>query len=126
MPLAAVQIEHFVLVAGMILLCAILIWRSRRRLGVSSSARPPVAPPPVPNLLAVRRRLDSPEIDRYEVEIQDMVRDLRAEIDSKMVALEQLIRMAAEERARLEQLLQEAGASRTSDRCARGAGPRGA
>ncbi|MBI1904573.1 MAG: hypothetical protein HYS13_26050 [Planctomycetia bacterium] len=111
MPLAAVQIEHFVLVAGMILLCAILIYRSRKRLAASAAARPqsPVAAPPVPNLLALRRRLDSPEIDRYEVEIQDMVRDVRAEIDSKMIALAQLIRMAAEESARLEELLQRAG-----------------
>jgi hypothetical protein len=47
------------------------------------------------------------EMMRWEVQMHDTARELKAELDSKMVALQVLVRQAQEERQRLEQLLQE-------------------
>jgi hypothetical protein len=48
-------------------------------------------------------RADAPEsIIRWEVQMQELARDLKAEIDSKMVALEHLIRDADRAAERLE------------------------
>lgn len=68
---------------------------------------------------AVRRQLDEQdqpasmqsapaEVLRWQVELHDTARDLKAEIDSKLVALDALTRMARQEADRLERLLKEA------------------
>ncbi len=68
---------------------------------------------------SVRRNLDEqsrpsslasvpPEVLRWQVELHDTARDLKAEIDSKLVALNALTRLAREEADRLERLLEQA------------------
>jgi hypothetical protein len=50
-----------------------------------------------------------PEILRWQVEMHETARALKAELDSKMGAIQALIRMAAEERQRLEAAVAHAG-----------------
>ncbi len=47
----------------------------------------------------------SHEMDRWEVHMHETARDLSAQLDSKMVALQHVIRLAEERSARLEELL---------------------
>lgn len=50
--------------------------------------------------------VDSPrDISRWQVEMHDLARDLSAQLDSKMGALQHLIRQAAEESERLERAI---------------------
>ena len=49
-----------------------------------------------------------PEVLRWHVELHDTARDLKAEIDTKLAALNALTRLAREEADRLERLLKEA------------------
>jgi hypothetical protein len=50
-----------------------------------------------------------PEIHRWQVEMHDVARDLKGELDSKMVAVQTLIGMARAESDRLQKLLSAAG-----------------
>jgi hypothetical protein len=47
----------------------------------------------------------SPELARWEVHLRETARELSAQLDSKMVALQHLIRQAREEQSRLQRLL---------------------
>ena len=49
-----------------------------------------------------------PEVLRWHVELHETARDLKAEIDTKLAALQALTRLAQEEADRLERLLSEA------------------
>lgn len=49
-----------------------------------------------------------PDLVRWQVEMHELARDLKAEIDTKLVALQTLIAMARQEAARLESLLAKA------------------
>ena len=88
--------------AGVLMLIFLLMRRSRRYLGKSKKEE-----------LNSRKKLDDarrdaplidapPEILRWQVEMHDAARHLKAELDSKMVALQAIIRIASEESARLE------------------------
>ncbi len=48
------------------------------------------------------------DVSRWQVEMHDLARDLSAQMDSKMSALQHLIRQAADESERLERALNEA------------------
>lgn len=72
-------------------------WRGRRR----GSAEP--APWPAPPVRSGRPR----EAEDWRVELHDLARETSARLDGKMAALEQLIRDARRESARLETLLDE-------------------
>jgi len=47
-----------------------------------------------------------PEVLRWQVEMHEMARDMKAEIDTKLVALQAVTRLAREERERLEAAIQ--------------------
>jgi len=49
-----------------------------------------------------------PEVLRWHVELHETARDLKAEIDTKLAALQALTRLAREEADRLERLLSQA------------------
>ena len=58
---------------------------------------------------AARSLSDAPtDVLRWHVELHDTARDLKAELDSKITALQVLIRMAGHEAARLERLIESA------------------
>jgi hypothetical protein len=52
------------------------------------------------------------EMMRWEVEMHDTARELKAELDTKMVALQTLIRSAREEQERLAKLIEVARGGR--------------
>jgi hypothetical protein len=58
-----------------------------------------------------RALLDAPpEVARWQVELHETARELKAEIDSKLLALQALVNVAREERERLEAALEQAKA----------------
>ncbi len=88
--------------AGVLMLIFLLMRRSRRYLGKTKKQK-----------ASPRRKLDDarqatplldapPEILRWQVEMHETARDLKAELDSKMSALQAITRIASEESARLE------------------------
>ncbi|MBI2481027.1 MAG: hypothetical protein HYV60_21050 [Planctomycetia bacterium] len=88
--------------AGMMIIIFLLLRRSRRYLGKTKTQKP-----------VTRRKLDEarqgsplldapPEILRWHVEMHETARELKAELDSKMSALQAITRIASEESARLE------------------------
>ena len=88
---------------GLILLISILLRRYYRHFGKRK-------PDDRPLVRTSRRKADPqqplmdapPNVLRWQVEMHETARDLKAEIDTKMVALQQLIRMAGAEANRLE------------------------
>lgn len=104
--LAEVQAANVVFLAGVALACAVLLFRSQRRLrrqAASQTAAPSawslrdLSQPVPPN------RLEAPlEMQRFEVQMHDMARETTARIDNKIRILEHLIRDADERIARLE------------------------
>lgn len=88
--------------AGVLLLIFLLLRRSRRYIEKTKTQKP-----------GSRRKLDDarqatplldapPEILRWHVEMHETTRHLKAELDSKMSALQAITRIASEESARLE------------------------
>jgi hypothetical protein len=51
-----------------------------------------------------------PDVLRWQVEMHETARDLKAELDTKMTALQVLIRMAQQESERLERLIESVNA----------------
>lgn len=101
--------ELVLLLGGMLLLIFILRKRAgshfRRtvRAGADRAVGVSVAASPTNSADA------SPDIARWEVHLHETARELTAQLDSKMVALQHLIRQAREEQGRLQHLLQSQG-----------------
>ena len=96
------------LAAGMLIVIFLLLRRSRRYPGKTKEEKP-----------ATRRKLEDarqatplldapPEILRWHVEMHETSRHLKAELDSKMSALQAIIRIASEEAMRLEAAISRA------------------
>jgi hypothetical protein len=98
---------------GLALLIAILLRRSFRYYGRRGTTRDAPAeyltqtPRPASN----HRSLSSAPADvlRWQVEMHETARDLKAELDSKMRLLQLLVAQAREQAERLEALLQQLG-----------------
>jgi hypothetical protein len=93
---------------GLGLLIAILLRRWHRYYGPRRRRRDaPVLERTARTDQSAKRSLsDAPaDVLRWQVELHETGRDLKAELDSKMSALQALIRMAQEESERLERLL---------------------
>jgi len=95
--------------AGVALLVVILLRRWNRYYGRRRRGKKDVS-----GLVTIPRPSDRPqrslstapaEFLQWQVELHDTARDLKAELDSKMIALQILIQSASQEAARLEQLL---------------------
>jgi hypothetical protein len=96
------------MVGGIALASWLLLRGSRARWAKSQKAS--VAPDEVRRSLAEVDRSKAlkdapPEVLRWQVEMHETARDLKAEIDSKYAALSALTRLAKEEADRLENLL---------------------
>jgi hypothetical protein len=87
---------------GVLMLIFILMRRSRRYLHKTKrEQKRRVARPAAPN--RDRSLIDAPpEVLRWQVEMHDTARDLKAELDSKIGALQAVVRIAGEESSRLE------------------------
>jgi hypothetical protein len=95
--------------AGAGLASFILLRRTYRYLGARSKEEPALARAPRSD--AAKERLHGgapPEMSRWQVELHDLARDLKAEIDSKLSLLQILTAQAQEERQRLEAALARA------------------
>ena len=102
--------SSFLLVAGIGLLCYLLLRRSWGRLG--RSRQQDAADIHRPAAAGARRQSslsDSPsEVVRWQVELHETARDIKAEIDTKLAALQALTIAARQECARLELLIARA------------------
>jgi hypothetical protein len=104
--LAEIQAANVVFLAGVALACAVLLFRSQRRLRRQHASR--TAAPSAWSLRDLSQpvppnRLEAPlEMQRFEVQMHDMARETTARIDNKIRILEHLIRDADERIARLE------------------------
>jgi hypothetical protein len=109
--LAQIEFTTILFLAGLVLTCGVLLFRTHRQL----SGRPKTdIPSPTtfsqPRLQATQaHRLDAPrEARQWEVEMYDLARELRAELDNKVVILEQLVREATTQADRLEAAIRRA------------------
>lgn len=102
--------SSFLFIAGIGILCYLLLRRSRGKLARAhrndeqTVIKPQVAAAPRQSHLA-----DAPDdLLRWQVELHETARDIKAEIDTKLAALQALTTSARQECARLELLLARA------------------
>jgi len=114
MPLIALQSHHITLLVGVGLFLLVMVNRIRRSFGQSSRAGYESAPRSSHRASAknatsqaigsarLRSAFAPKEQEAWEVEMHDLARQLKGEIDTKMQALQGFIRMADEAAARLD------------------------
>jgi hypothetical protein len=95
-----------ILMAAGVALAALVLLRAARRRPGHSGANPPAA--------GERGRGGAladapPELLRWQVEMHETARDLKAELDSKLAALQALVALAREERTLLEATISRLG-----------------
>ena len=95
-----------ILMAAGVALAALVLLRAARRQPSRSGAIPPVAG----DRIRTSALADAPpELLRWQVEMHETARDLKAELDSKLSALQALVALAREERALLEATISRLG-----------------
>lgn len=103
--LADAQLANYLFLLGMVLITSVMLRRVYRRMRKNSprrSARHTAAG----TALARQQSLDGPrQMQQWQVEMYEIERELSARLDSKIVAVEQLLITAERERRRLESLL---------------------
>lgn len=97
--LAEIEKPNLLLFIGLAMACAILLFRSQRRIRQPARTSAPAAPH---SATASNRFEPTPELKRWEVEMHDTAREVTARIDNKIRILEQLIRDADDRIARLQ------------------------
>ena len=110
MPLALSQLPILMFLIGCALLTTILLRRSYRYFGRgrSQQIQSPLEKQPRPATKWSGVERDSlAQIDRQEVEMHDMSRDISGQLNSKIIVLEQLIATSQRQIERLEKLLEE-------------------
>jgi len=109
--LAQVEGTTILFLAGLVLTCGVLLFRTHRQLGGRSKTElpsPATFSQPKPPTIAAHH-LDAPrDLQRWEVELHDQARELQAQIDSKITILEHLIRDARQQADRLEAAIERA------------------
>lgn len=103
--LSQIEGTTILFLAGLVLTCGVLLFRTHRQLGARPKTELPSPatfsqskPLPTP-----AHRLDAPrELRQWEVEMHDLARELAAQLDSKIGILEHLIRDAGQAADRLE------------------------
>lgn len=99
--------SSLVFLGALLVVIAFLLFRSQRYFGRQERASTPPLDPPPPSPQRPAHHLGSPgPLVQWEVEMHDVARDLGGQLDSKMVALEHLIREADRAAARLETALE--------------------
>ena len=101
--------SSFLLVAGIGLLCYLLLRRSWGRLGRSRQQQTELQRPAAAGGHRRSSLSDSPsEVVRWQVELYETARDIKAEIDTKLAALQAMTIAARQECDRLELLIARA------------------
>ena len=110
MGFIAAQTSTLMLLAGMSLLVLILLRRSYRYFGRRNRPKRPDVQTTRPSEHAWHGApSDAPhEFLRWQVAMHETARDLKAELDSKMGALQHLVRQAAEQSQSLENSIERA------------------
>lgn len=104
--LAATGLPTFFFLAILIACIGLLLMRSHRAFSRQARHQPAMVQVPRPKSEPGGYKPGAPaEMARWEVSMHDTARDLSAQLDSKMAALEQLIREADRAAARLEAAL---------------------
>ena len=108
--LANTAFAILMLLAGCAVLLSILLRRSYRYFGRQSKSRVITGlehlPRPKSQWEGVYHDVDA-TIDRHEVEMAEMVRDMTGQLNTKIYVLEQLISESQQQIDRMEELLQE-------------------
>ncbi len=119
--LAEVELNPYLFVIGCLLIFGFFLFRLQRRNSQASTSSPLVRTPR-PRSETLRRSETRPaELDRWEVEMHEFVRDFSARLDTKLAALQQLVLMADQ---RLESLDDRIGKlDRLLERLVPGNGP---
>jgi hypothetical protein len=111
MLLGQVEGTTILFLAGLVLTCGVLLFRTHRQLGSRPKTEIP-SPATFSRPMAQptsAHRLDAPaELRRWEVETHDLARDLQAQLDSKITILQHLVRDAQQQADRLETALARA------------------
>lgn len=110
MGFIAAQTSTLMLLAGMSLLALILLRRSYRYFGRRNRPNRPDVQTTRPSEHAMHDAPSAapPEFLRWQVAMHETARDLKAELDSKMGALQHLVRQAAEQSQSLENSIERA------------------
>jgi hypothetical protein len=96
----------FAFMAALILIIGFLLWRTQRNLGRQEPIWNTHDEPPEKPVKPGHHLGASEELVQWEVEMHDMARDLSGQLDSKMSALQHLIREADRAASRLETALE--------------------
>ena len=103
--LGQVEGTTILFLAGLVLTCGVLLFRTHRQLGGRAKAEIP-SPASFSRPIAsttLAHRLDAPaELRRWEVEMHDLARELQAQLDSKIAILQHLVGDAQQQASRLE------------------------
>lgn len=109
MILAQFAPSHLFLV-GLLITSLLILYRTQQRLRRSRPLDAPSAPA-ASNLPKSHNAAAPAELRQWEVQMQEFARETVARLDSKMAALEHLLRAAQHERLKLEQTLAAASGS---------------
>lgn len=113
-PILATYLEQAMLALGVGILVSIFLRITYRRLGKrkkNNTTKPIVAQPRPDTPWSGAYQDADAQLNRKEVELQEMVRNVTATIDNKLILLQQLIAQSQQQIDRLEELLQESEAS---------------
>ena len=95
--------QYILFAAGLCVLIWLILRRSHGRPGRSRPDNEPLVRTPRPEKATNVGLIDAPaDVARWEVAMHETARDMKAELDTKMVALQTLTRMAQAESERLE------------------------
>lgn len=111
-PVLAAMAEQVMFALGVAILTAILLRRSYRLLGKrrkGGSSKVIEAQPRPENAWSGSHQDAHARMNRQEVELHEMARDVSAQLDSKMMVLQELIAQSQKQIERLEELLDKAG-----------------
>ena len=95
--------QYILFTAGLCVLIWMMLRRSQGRPGRSRAENEPLVRTPRPEKTAGVGLIDAPaDVARWEVAMHEAARDMKAELDTKMIALQTLTRLAQTESERLE------------------------
>ena len=100
---------EYLFLAGLALLTLMQLRRGYRRQKDSSVEA--ASSNSLAEMQPTRQRAEPVELIRWQVEMHETARSLKAELDTKMGLLQQLIRIAESKRLELEQTIERADAS---------------
>lgn len=109
--LAQLELATVLFLSGLVLTCGVLLFRTHRQLG----ARPKTELPSPATFSQAKPKTDSAhhldaprDLQRWEVEMHELARELQAQLDNKISILQQLLCDAGQQADRLEAAVERA------------------